>query len=98
MQYSAIASRSDEIHTRWSCSPETRQVFSTLPTVPEKMKGDVPVGQNAKAIVVREDSCMITTPETTISVFESDDADKEKGTLGWSRRLRRIYLRGMVIC
>jgi hypothetical protein len=78
MQYSVIANRSNEIHTRRSCSPETKQVFSTPPTVLETMKGDIQVGQNAKAIVVREDSCMITTPEATISVFESDGADKEK--------------------
>ena len=77
MQYSALDIWSDEIHTRRSLL-ETIQVLSTLPTVPEKMKGDVLVGQNAKAIMVREDSYMITTPETTISIFESDNADKEK--------------------
>jgi hypothetical protein len=39
MQYSVIANRSNEIHTRRSCSPETKQVFSTPPTVLETMKG-----------------------------------------------------------
>ena len=42
------------------------------------MKGDDLVVQNAKASVVREDSCMFTIPEITISVDESADADKEK--------------------
>jgi hypothetical protein len=44
----------------------------------EKMKGDNLVGQNAKASVVRENSCMIIRPEIAISVNESADVDKEK--------------------
>jgi hypothetical protein len=71
-----LANRSDETLTCRS-SPETIQVFPTPPTMPEKMKGDDLVGQMAKASVVREDSCMITIPEITISVAESPDADKE---------------------
>jgi hypothetical protein len=79
MQYSMLANRSDETHTRRSL-PETIQVLSTPPTIPEKMKGDDLVGQNAKASVVREGSCMITIPRITISIAESEfaDADKEK--------------------
>jgi hypothetical protein len=49
-----------------------------LPIIPEKMKGDDLVGQNAKASVVREDSCMIVIPKITISVAESADVVKEK--------------------
>ena len=41
------------------------------------MKGDDLVGQTEKTSVVREDSCMITTPGITNSVAELADADKE---------------------
>jgi hypothetical protein len=77
LQYSTLANRSNETHTRRS-SAETIQVLSTPPIIPEKMKGDNLVGQDAKASVVREDSCLIIIPEITISVAESTNVDKEK--------------------
>jgi hypothetical protein len=77
LQYSTLANRSDENHIRRS-SPETNHVLSTTPIIMEKMKGDNLVGQNAKASVVRENSCMIIRPEIANSVNESADVDKEK--------------------